>query len=170
MDTWLIWALVLFVAGLLITAAEVILPSAGMLAFVAFVCLVGSLVCAYQLSGMAALALLVIEGVCVPLVIVGAFKLLPKTSLGRQLILSPPEEKTGGKPAATTASSGTVSRYDLLLHKEGVVVAALRPSGTAEFDGARISVISDGQLIPEGSRIRVVLVEGARVVVEPLTT
>jgi len=168
MDTWLIWALVLFVAGLLITAAEVILPSGGMLALVALACLAGSLACAYQLSGAAALVLLVIEGICVPLVIVAAFKLLPRTSLGRQLILSPPEAKTGEKPGVTTTLPGTQSKYDGLLHKEGVIVAALRPSGTAEFDGMRVSVISDGQVVPEGTRVRVVLVEGSRVLVEPV--
>lgn len=169
METWLIWALVLFVVGLLIAAAEVILPSAGMLAFAAFVCLAGSLFCAYQLSGLAALALLVVEGVCVPLVIVAAFKLLPKTSLGRQLILSPPE-KDSTPPPSEAALPGAMNKYDSLLHKEGIVVAALRPSGTAEFDGARVSVISDGQLIQEGARVRVVLVEGGRILVEPLKT
>ncbi len=170
MDTWLIWALVLFVAGLLITAAEVILPSAGMLAFAAFLCLLGSLACAYQLSGVAAAVLLVIEGVCVPLVIVIAFKLLPKTSLGRQLILSPPDEQTPSPSSNGAAVPGTIGKYDALLHREGVAITALHPSGTADIDGLRVSVVSDGQPIPEGARLRVVLVAGNRIVVEALET
>ena len=53
-----------------------------------------------------------------------------------------------------------------LLQREGVVVTALRPSGTAEIDGRRISVVSNGEVIENDCRVRVVLVEGARVVVE----
>lgn len=166
MDTWLIWALVLFVVGLLVTAAEVILPSGGILALVAVGCLLGSLGCAYQLSGWAAFALLLIEGVCVPLVVVLAFKLLPKTSIGRELILAPPADEAKNNPQPGAPPPQTLNAYADLLHKEGVVVATLRPSGTAEFEGRRVSVVSDGQVIPDGARVRVVLVEGSRVVVE----
>jgi membrane-bound serine protease (ClpP class) len=166
MDTWLIWALVLFFVGLLVTAAEVILPSGGVLALLAVGCLIGSLGCAYQLSGWAAFALLLIEGVCVPLVVVLAFKVLPKTSIGRQLILAPPAEEAKDNPQVGAPPPWGQNRYADLLHKEGVVVAALRPSGTAEIEGRRVSVISDGQVISDGARVRVVSVEGNRVVVE----
>ena len=50
--------------------------------------------------------------------------------------------------------------------RERVVVAPLRPSGTVEIEGRRVSVVSDGQLLDKGRRVRVVLVEGSRVVVE----
>ncbi|HVP11911.1 MAG TPA: NfeD family protein [Phycisphaerae bacterium] len=168
METWLIWALVLFLAGLIVTLAEVVLPSGGLLAAVAVLCLLGSLACAYQLSGWIAVALLLVEGVCVPAVIILAFKFLPKTSVGKNLLLEPPPDESAGTTAPETPPPWTVNEYAGLLHKEGVVVAQLRPSGTAEIDGRRLSVISDGQLIPQGSRIRVIRVEGNRIVVEPV--
>jgi membrane-bound serine protease (ClpP class) len=168
MDPWLIWALVLFVVGLLIVAAEVVVVSGGLLALAAFSCLLGSLWCAYQLSVWTAVVLACVEGVCVPVVIALMFKVLPRTSIGRQLILSPPTES--GDNAASQAVRGavkpTVTPFDDLLGKEGKVVAPLRPSGTAEFDGRRVSVITNGEIIEPGSRVRVVLVEGSRVVVE----
>ena len=167
MDTWLVWALALFVSGLIITLAEVILPSGGMLALVAVACLIGSLACAYQLSGWAAIGLLLVEGICVPVVIVMAFKLLPRTSVGKNLMLEPPDEARSN-PAPASPPPWNENKYALLLHKEGVAVSPLRPSGTAEIDGQRLSVISDGQMIPQGSRVRVTLVEGNRIVVEPL--
>jgi membrane-bound serine protease (ClpP class) len=165
MDTWLIWALALFLAGLIVTLAEVVLPSGGMLALVAVACLVGSLACAYQLSGWAAIGLLLVEGICVPVVIVMAFKILPRTSIGRNLILEPPPDESP-EPASQAKQSWVENKYAVLLHKEGVAVSPLRPSGTAEIDGSRLSVITDGQLIPQGSRVRVILVEGNRIVVE----
>jgi membrane-bound ClpP family serine protease len=167
MDTWLIWALALFLAGLLVTLAEVVLPSGGMLGLVAVACLIGSLGCAYQLSGWAAIGLLLVEGVCVPVVIVMAFKVLPKTSVGRQLFPEPPGESKSN-PASETPPPWVENKDAALLHQEGIVVAPLRPSGTAEIGGQRRSVISDGQLISQGTRVRVVLVEGNRIVVEPV--
>jgi membrane-bound ClpP family serine protease len=165
MDTWLIWALALFLAGLIVTLAEVVLPSGGMLALVAVMCLIGSIACAYQLSGWAAIGLLLVEGICIPVVIVMAFKVLPRTSIGKNLMLEPPPDESP-EPASQTKQPWDENRYALLLHKEGVAVSPLRPSGTAEIDGNRLSVITDGQLILQGSRVRVILVEGNRIVVE----
>jgi membrane-bound serine protease (ClpP class) len=42
----------------------------------------------------------------------------------------------------------------------------LRPAGTAEFGSERLDVVTSGDLVPKGARIRVVRVEGGRVVVE----
>ncbi|MEE8384790.1 MAG: NfeD family protein [Dehalococcoidia bacterium] len=168
MEDWLIWSLVLFGAGLLITALEVIIPSGGLLGLAALACLVGSLACAYQLSGLTAVILAVVEVICVPAVVIIGFKILPKTSLGRQLILSPPGETDPDDPQPDGDQAGTDDKPDDMLGREGVVRTALRPSGTAEFDGRRISVVSAGEAVPEGRRVRVVLVEGIRLVVEEI--
>ncbi len=170
MELWLGWSLRLFVVGRLVTAAEVVMPSGGLLSIVAFICYGGSLLCAYQLSGMAALILAAVEGVCIPIVIIAAFKVLPKTALGRQLILDPPgKENPGGTgdPGRSTPPSRE-DREEPLLGKQGVVVTMLRPSGTAEFEGRRLSVVSDGESVPVGTKVQIVLVEGGRIVVEPI--
>lgn len=54
--------------------------------------------------------------------------------------------------------------------KEGRTLSALRPAGTAEIDDQRIDVVSDSEFIGAGLRIRVVEVEGTRVVVEAVET
>jgi membrane-bound serine protease (ClpP class) len=168
MDDWLIWSLVLFGAGLLITALEVIIPSGGLLALAALACLIGSLVCANQLSALTAVILAVVEVICVPAVVIIGFKILPKTSLGRQLILSPPGETDADDPQSDGNRAGPDDKLNDMLGREGLVLTALRPSGTAEFDGRRISVVSAGEAVPEGRRVRVVLVEGIRLVVEEI--
>lgn len=165
METWLIWSLALFVAGLLIAVAEVVLPSAGLLALAALACLVGSLFCAYQLSGMTAVILAIVEVITVPIVIVLAFKVLPKTRLGKGLMLAPPSTSSSRNASASTGLP-KASPFDELIGRTGIAVSALRPSGTMELDGRRISVVSDGQLVPAGRRVRVVLVEGNRIVVD----
>jgi membrane-bound serine protease (ClpP class) len=162
----LVWTLVLFGAGLLIVAVEVLVPSGGLLGVAALACLIGSLVCAYQVSGWAAVVLACIEGICVPAVVILMFKILPKTSLGKQLILSPPGETNKGDPKPNTQQRETGGEYDGLLGKCGQVVTALRPSGTVEISGRRLSVVSNGEAIAENTRVRVTHIEGNRIVVE----
>lgn len=52
-----------------------------------------------------------------------------------------------------------------LLHHAGTAFTQLRPSGTALIDGRRVDVVSEGALIEKGTPIKVVAVEGMRVVV-----
>jgi membrane-bound serine protease (ClpP class) len=56
-----------------------------------------------------------------------------------------------------------------LLHKEGAAVSDLRPSGVAQIEGNRVDVVTRGEMIAQGDRVRVRQVEGNRVVVERVT-
>ena len=49
--------------------------------------------------------------------------------------------------------------------REGETHTALRPAGIAEFDGVKLNVVSDGDFIGQGRRVRVERVEGNRIVV-----
>lgn len=55
-----------------------------------------------------------------------------------------------------------------LVGQEGVALTTLRPAGTAEFDGDRVDVVTGGEMIEKDSRIKVIEVEGNRVVVRTL--
>lgn len=48
----------------------------------------------------------------------------------------------------------------------GRALTPLRPAGTAELAGGRVAVVSQGEFIPAGAAVRVVQVQGQRVVVE----
>jgi membrane-bound serine protease (ClpP class) len=52
-----------------------------------------------------------------------------------------------------------------LLNQTGTALTNLRPSGTALINGKRVDVVTEGALIERGAPIRVVAVEGMRVVV-----
>ena len=89
-------------------------------------------------------------------------KYLPKTSFFHGLVLA-------GRNPAGAALSPTKSEFTRLpVGAEGVARSILRPSGKAEIGGEFHDVITAGQFVEPGTRVRVVAVEGARIVVEPI--
>jgi membrane-bound serine protease (ClpP class) len=52
-----------------------------------------------------------------------------------------------------------------MLGTEGVVESLLRPAGVAIFDGRRVDVVSRGEAIEAGARVKVIELAGNRVVV-----
>jgi len=52
-----------------------------------------------------------------------------------------------------------------LLGREGAAVTDLRPAGKAQIAGKRWDVVTDGGYVEEGEELRVVRVEGTRIVV-----
>jgi membrane-bound serine protease (ClpP class) len=52
-----------------------------------------------------------------------------------------------------------------LVNQTGEALTTLRPSGTAVINGKRVDVVSEGAFIEAGQMIKVVAVEGLRVVV-----
>jgi len=55
--------------------------------------------------------------------------------------------------------------FAILLDKQGIALSQLRPAGTAEFSGERFDVVTEGAFVTCGSRIKVIAVEGRRVIV-----
>lgn len=52
-----------------------------------------------------------------------------------------------------------------LLNQSGTAATTLRPSGTAIINGKRVDVVTEGSLVERGTPVKVVAVEGLRVVV-----
>lgn len=90
--------------------------------------------------------------------IAAAAKFLPHTSAWDQLALK-----------ATSAGEITAPTVDLqpqdLLGREGVAVSFLRPAGKAMFGDQLADVVTEGDLLPKDSRVKVIKIEGNRVVV-----
>jgi membrane-bound serine protease (ClpP class) len=87
-------------------------------------------------------------------------KYLPQTSIYHRLVLGaevPPGPALDRPPLVLAIGSGTT----------GLARTTLRPSGKAAFGEQLLDVVSQGEFIEAGAPVRVVLVEGARVVVEP---
>lgn len=56
--------------------------------------------------------------------------------------------------------------YDDLMGKEGVADTFFRPSGYIVIDGKKYDAVSEGEFIDKGSNLKVILVEGNRIVVK----
>lgn len=85
-------------------------------------------------------------------------RILPRVPVGRRLILD----------TTLTADQGYISapEHDRdWLGKQGRATSTLRPAGVAEFDGERVDVVSDGEMIEAGTVIEVSRVDGNRIVV-----
>lgn len=83
--------------------------------------------------------------------------ILPNTKLGRKFILS----ETSPAPEDISAVDNT-TRY---LGAEGVAISNLRPSGIAKIADERVDVITDGDFIEKGTKIKVIKAAAGRVIV-----
>ncbi|MDK2855818.1 MAG: hypothetical protein PWQ86_1031 [Bacillota bacterium] len=146
----------LFATGLLLLALEVfVVPGFGLTGIAGLTAVIGSLAwAAHYGPGLFAwlLGVLLALGVACSLL----WRRLGSRRLGH-LVLKERLTSAGGYVAAAD--------FSRFLGAEGRVLTPLRPSGTAEFAGERVAVVSRGEFIPAGAVVRVIEVEGQRVVV-----
>jgi membrane-bound serine protease (ClpP class) len=156
-----IWfPILLFVVGFIALFIELFVPAAGMIGAAGIVCMIIGTVLGYRSFG-STVGTLFLTGtlIGVPAMIVIGLKLFPRTFVGKRLILSFSQRQEEG------FTSYTRERYDDLLGKEGEALTMLRPSGMVLIDGKKQSVVTSGELVERGERVRVIKVEGSRVVV-----
>lgn len=70
-----------------------------------------------------------------------------------------------------TTEAGYISMnqaYSDLLKKEGTTITDMRPVGTIQIQGKEYSAITNGYWIPKGTPIRVVEVDGTKILVEQM--
>lgn len=147
---------ILLLVGVALLIAEIFLP--GMIAgLIGMGCLVAGVVLAYVEQGPKTgtiVLLAVIFG------LVGGFglwvKFFPESRLARPFV------------SQRVVGDLNVEKPQLL-NQVGVAYSNLRPSGTALINGQRVDVVTEGGLISRGTPIKVVAVEGLRVVVRALT-
>ena len=85
-------------------------------------------------------------------------KSLPRVSAWNRLILQAEERTEQGFRSAP-------SEHEELMGSTGVALSMLRPAGTGQFGDKRIAVVTEATYIPKGAAIKVIAVEGNRVVV-----
>jgi membrane-bound serine protease (ClpP class) len=87
-------------------------------------------------------------------------KILPKTSFYHSLIL------TQSLPAGSGLAQPQQTKRSELIGQTATTITQLHPAGIATIGNNRYDVISTGDMIPKGTLIRIVEVEGNRIVVE----
>jgi membrane-bound serine protease (ClpP class) len=151
------WAIVLLVLGCGFLVLEIFIPSGGLLSFLAFAAVVGSMVMAFQRDTTTGLSFMAIAVIAVPIVIGLAFKLWPRTPMGRAILGDVPSEED--------------TRLDdprrRLVGRVGVAKSLMLPSGAVLVDGQLIDAVSQGIAIEPGEPVFVVEVRANRVMVRP---
>jgi membrane-bound ClpP family serine protease len=151
--------IICFVIGVALLVVEVFMPGFGMAGISGIILEIVSVVLTYfKYGGLAALGLTIVILAVIAISISVSLRSATKGRLSKTPIVLHSSE-TAAEGYSATAD------MDVFLGREGDTVTILRPTGMAEFDGVKLNVVSDGEYIPKGTRVRVQRVEGARVVV-----
>lgn len=149
---------ILLVAGLLMICLEIFLPG-GITGLLGAVSLAGAVIIGFSAFGSVMgmyilVAIIFLLAACVVLWI----KYFPKTIIGKSMTLS-----TDGKKFK---SSG--DQFRELVGKEAETLTELRPAGKVQIGDSKYDVLSEGKLVDRGKRVRVIKVEGNRIVVRQI--
>jgi membrane-bound ClpP family serine protease len=154
----LIWPMLFLVVGLMLLTAEVFIPSGGLIGILALCCLGLSVWKAFAHSTTLGLQLLGSLVILMPLALILAAHLWPRTPLAKRIFLRPPDP-------AELEPSHSGERLDHLVGQFGRALTPLRPSGLVDFDGRRLDGLSEDGLIPRGALVRAVQVRSGQLVV-----
>lgn len=150
------------IAGLGLLVLEMFVPGFGLPGISGIVLLAASAVLLGLKHGaLAAVVLIVVIMALVAILLSIALKSAANGRLSKSKLILHESERS---------SEGFLSSSDMsvFLGREGEARTALRPSGIAEFDGVRLNVVSDGEFIPQGVRVKIVRTDGNRILVHTL--
>jgi membrane-bound serine protease (ClpP class) len=155
------WAIMLFVMGLVLLAIEIAVPGFGVFGITGIAAILAGLVFSASdpVKGMISVGIALLAAlIAVPIL----YKFFGGPRLLRKLVLT--EQVVAGDSNRPTQQPQSAQ----LVGKTGTVITALRPAGIAEIDGVKYDVVSDGEYILPGERIKVVEAVGSKIVVTRL--
>jgi len=149
---WLELALALI--GILLLIIEAFVPGFGIFGVAGVVAVAASIFLAVPTPEQA-ITYLVWTAAAFIVALFFIVRAIGRRGLGRALTL----EKSG--------RDWTPPRKDLesLVGQEGKSLTVLRPAGTAQFGDLKVDVVTEGEFVPAGATVKVIRVEGTRVVV-----
>ena len=151
--------LILLLVGVALLVVEMYIPGFGVPGLMG----IGSLVLGFILLGPTLGQGLLLFVILAAILCVALTICLVTASKGR---LS--KSKLALNDVAIPPDAAEANDLNYFIGKEGVTHTALRPAGIGEFDGVKLNVVSDGEFIAQGRRVRVQKVAGNRIVVMEL--
>ena len=145
-----------FLIGILLIVAEVLLPATGVLGALGVAAMLYSVVLALGGDVNALYALFAAFALALVIFLLLA-RFLPESRLWKKVVLHD----------ASTSAKGYVSAAERteLLGREALVLTDVRPAGSILVDGVPVDVVSEGAYIEKGERVYVTAVHGSRIVV-----
>ncbi len=156
-------SVLLLLVSLALLAAEVFVPSGGFIAALMLVALGGSVFCAFRAWWETSPALwwsyLASVLILLPVVLVGAFTIFPKTPYGRRVLLDAPA------PEEITAFAKEQLELQALVGQRGKTVTPHSPGGMISIKDRRYHSETRGMMLDAGEPIEIVAVRGNRLVI-----
>jgi len=143
---------VLFLIGIVLLVGELLLPTHGVVGVLGLIAIVGGIGYAFRLDALLGTGLLTGTVLASPLAFALAMKIYPHTPIGRRMILTVEESHAR---ELVRVSIGDVGR----------ALSDLRPAGQCQFPTGEYEVHSDGPMVDANAAVKVVNVEGGRIVV-----
>jgi len=157
----LLLIIVLLLAAMALIVVEICTPFFGLLGVAAVGCVCWAVYLAYTINGVFGLVMTVAGVVGLPVYIVAAVKVLPKTPLGDRLHLGREKVPVGeGTPEAEDLSR--------LVGRKTTAETVLRPSGAIRIDGRRIVAQAESGMIEKGAEVKIIRAAGNRVIVRSI--
>ncbi len=150
----------LFVIGIALLIIEAIMPGFGAPGITGIVLEVITLVWVWFEHGpLATLAALLIVLLVLAIAISTSLRSMKSGRMSRSALVNSDRE---------TNEDGYRSTEDMqvFLGKSGVAKSVLRPTGIADFEGVRLNVSSEGEYIPAGTKVQIIKIEGAKILVK----
>ncbi len=151
--TPLVLAMLLFAGGVVLLVAELLLPTHGLLGVLGLVAIFASavsLMWVNQWLGIGVLSALVLTS---PFWFMAALRLWPHTPVGKRLVLH------------ATTSTPTSEGAQLSVGQTGTAMTEMRPMGECEFGSVRTQAVSQLGIIPAGTTVKIVSLDGEKPVV-----
>lgn len=155
--TWV--EVLLFLVGLILLAIELVIPGFGIFGIAGIACVLFSLFLTLG-GGIGALNIMAGGTIAATVAFLVLLRYLPTSKLWHRLTLKDEQKTDSGYTSSVNLSS--------LADKEGIVLTFLRPAGTVEIEGKVYDVVSEGRFVEPGARIRVLSVNGNRIVVRAI--
>lgn len=154
--------IICFLTGIGFLILECFMPGFGVPGITGCVLEVIALVITWFNHGpMATLGLLLIVLAVLAIAISTSLRSLSKGKLrNSKLVLNETESNEAGYRSAEDLK--------VFLGCEGTTSTVLRPAGIADFDGVRMNVSSEGDYIPAGTKVRIISVEGQKILVRKI--
>jgi membrane-bound serine protease (ClpP class) len=149
----------IFLTGILLLIIEAVIPGFGAPGIGGVLCIIISIILASDsiVLGISSLAIAFVMSIIAAILLL---KYAPKNKYFDKIILGMELRKDFGFTSTITNNA--------LLGLEGVVVNSLRPAGIIEVDGERIDVVSEGGFVEKNERVKIVKIEGRRIVVKKI--
>jgi membrane-bound serine protease (ClpP class) len=175
------WAMILvpilFVVGIALLALEIfVIPGFGVAGISGIIAIVVSIFLALigdplppipgiRREYIEALQIISYSFIAAFVITILSLRFIPQTNLWKRarhrLVLVPTQASELGYRATPVIQ-------EKLIGKEGIAETILRPAGRAKFDKDTLSVVTEGEFINAGEKIKIINVEGNRIVVEAI--